>query len=71
METIAQMLKHEGREMGRQEGRREMLLRALRRRFGDPSVSVVERIERAEPVLLEQWFDRLFDARSLDELFAV
>jgi len=71
METIAQMLERKGREMGRREGRQEMLLRALRRRFGDPSVSVVERIERAEPALLEQWFDRVFDARSVDELFAV
>jgi len=61
------MLAREGRAAGRQ----EMLLRALRRRFGDRSASVVERVARAEPALLEQWFDRVFDARSVDELFAV
>jgi len=75
METIAQMLERRGREAGRQEGRqeglRELLLRGIGRRFGGPSASVVERVERAEPALLEQWFDRVFDARSVDELFAV
>ena len=83
METIAQMLerkgredglaegRQEGRKEGRKEGLRDLLLRAVRRRFGAPSASVVARVELAEPAVLEQWFDRVFDARSVDDVFAV
>jgi hypothetical protein len=70
METYAEMWLRQGRERGRQEGACSMLLRALRRRFGDVAPSVEHRVHAADAALLELWLDRCLDARTLDEVFA-
>lgn len=58
-----------GLERGRAEGRAEMLLRALERRFGvAPPKKMATRIrETTDLTLLEQWLDAVFTASSLDD----
>lgn len=63
-----------GLEQGRQEGKlqaeRARLHLLLQKRFGSLPPVVAAQIEAAQRVQIEQWFDRLFDARDLDEIFA-
>jgi len=61
--------REEGLQEGRQEGEAALLLRLLRRRFGEVPSSVTDRLKVAEPAELEGWCDRLLEARSLRELF--
>ena len=53
---------------GREQGTAAMLMRQLERRFGVLPASVRERLEAAPLAQLEEWVDRIFAARSLDEL---
>lgn len=66
-------LKH-GLETGREEGRteeaRSLLLRQMTRRFGILSPAVVARIDAAERPQLEQWAEFIFDASSPEELIS-
>lgn len=76
MEKSAQMLERRGHEKGREEGMREgkregareIVLRALRVRFGEASPATLERVEAATEVELQGWVDRLFTAGSVAEL---
>jgi flagellar biosynthesis/type III secretory pathway protein FliH len=86
MQTIADMFEErgwekglqEGRQKGRQEGRQEgllvgernLLLRQLRRRFGEPSPDVLGRIADADQSSLERWAEQLLAARTLEDVFA-
>lgn len=60
----------QGRQEGRQEGERRLVLRQLRRRFGELPEALRERVEAAQCEELERWSDRLLAAGSLDEVFA-
>lgn len=60
----------EGRLEGRQQGEAAVLLRQLRRRFGQLPDAVMTRIAHADLKLLETWSDRILEARSLDDVFA-
>ena len=60
----------EGRMEGRVEGEALMLQRLLAKRFGPLPSAIVERIASASREQIETWFDRVFDARSIDEVFA-
>jgi predicted transposase/invertase (TIGR01784 family) len=60
----------QGRQEGRQEGERRLVLRQLRRRFGELPEALRERVEAAQCEELERWSDRLLSAGSLDEVFA-
>lgn len=76
--TTADKLRAEGREEAREENRREgyregysgLLADVLRRRFGALPPGIAERVERATPTECAPWIDRLFIARSIDEIFA-
>ncbi len=78
METIAQMLEsrglqrglQQGLQEGRQEGQRELLLRLLRRRFGELPAEAQARVAAAEGPQLERWADQLLLARDLDDVFS-
>ncbi|MBF0624819.1 MAG: Rpn family recombination-promoting nuclease/putative transposase [Magnetococcales bacterium] len=59
----------EGRQEGRQEGEARLLLRQLRRRFGDLPAWVTDKVRTAPLSDLESWGDRIMDAGSLDEVF--
>lgn len=58
------------RTEGKIEGRAEVLLRLLRRRFGDLPTEIAQRVTIATIPDLDRWADRILDARSLDEVFA-
>jgi len=55
-------------EQGVQQGRADMLLRQIERRFGPLSDQVRERVTQADPKTLLEWSDRILDANSLDEV---
>ncbi len=63
-----------GLEQGRQEGKlqadRARLEWLLQKRFGNMLPHIAARIEAAPPAQIEYWYDRLFDASSLEEIFA-
>jgi predicted transposase/invertase (TIGR01784 family) len=70
--------RREGLQEGRQEGREEerqrlqaLLLRMLRRRFGDAvDAQVEQRVAMASAEQLETWTERVLSATTLSELFA-
>jgi len=77
--TAGQQIRQEGIEQGRQEGRREgrregecaVLLRQLRRRFGDAvDTDIEQRIATASIEQIDTWADRVLSAATLTELLA-
>jgi len=62
--------RQEGLQEGRLEGERRIVLRQLKRRFGELPEATRARIEAANTDALERWSDRLLAAGSLDEVFA-
>jgi hypothetical protein len=68
--TAGQRLIEQGRqqgiEQGRQQGIQAMLLRLLRRRFGDAvNAQVEQRITTAAPEQIEVWAERVLSAATL------
>lgn len=60
-----------GREIGRVEERRKTVLHIGRRRFGEPTPSVVSHLEQiADPARLEELIDRALGASGWQELLA-
>ena len=57
----------EGRQEGRQEEAAAVLQRLLTRRFGPLPEWASDKVARADLPALENWTDRVLDARSLDE----
>jgi hypothetical protein len=52
------------------EGRlQDLLLDALRLRFGEPDARVVARVHRASSAEVDDWTERLVNANSIDEVF--
>jgi hypothetical protein len=74
MPTIAEVYIAQGHAQGLAEGelkgQAEILLRMLRRRFGAVPESVELRVREATGDDLDRWTDGIFDAQSLDALFA-
>jgi len=72
--TAGQQLIERGRQEGRQESRQRLqslLLRMLRRRFGDAvDPQVEQRIATASAEQLETWTESVPSATTLSELFA-
>lgn len=66
MRTIEEMYE----ELQEKRVQRRMLLRQLRKRFGEVPAAIVEQVEDGELAALDLWCDRILDARSLDEIFA-
>jgi len=70
-ERLIQQGWQEGRQEGRQEGECMLLLRLLRKRFGNAVDAAVEqRVTAASSAQLEAWGDRVLSAATLAELFA-
>lgn len=65
-DTIFDALRYETQLMGQ----RKQLQRLLIRRFGSVSKRLQKRIENGEIDDLDRWFDRIFDAKSIKEIFA-
>jgi hypothetical protein len=60
--------REQGREEGREQGERVLLLRQLRKRFGELPAIVVARVESAEVAVIERWGDRVLNATTLAEV---
>ena len=56
---------------GRAEGKAEVLLRLLRRRFQSLPSEVEDRVRTADSDHLDEWTDRFLDARTLSDVFGV
>ena len=61
--------KQQGLQQGLRQGEAEMLLRLLRRRFGELSPEVVERVRQGDSESLLVWSERVLDAGSLAAVF--
>ncbi|MBF0627280.1 MAG: DUF4351 domain-containing protein [Magnetococcales bacterium] len=59
-----------GKLEGKLEGEAALLTRMLQRRFGLLPAWIHEKIAQAELPALEEWSLRIFDAHSLEEIFA-
>jgi hypothetical protein len=66
MATIAEELMQKGEAKGRQEGRRALLFKQLRIRFGDVPARVVARVDAATAEELDLWAERILTASSPD-----
>jgi hypothetical protein len=70
-ERLIQQGEERGLQRGRQEGERAILLRLLRKRFGnDVDGEVVQRVEAASSEQIEVWAERVLSAGTLAELLA-
>lgn len=78
MQTIADFYEERGEQRGEQRGlqrgllagERIVLVRLLRRRFGEVPAAALARIEAAEAATLERWSEQVLDARTLEEALA-
>jgi predicted nucleic acid-binding Zn-ribbon protein len=82
MQTIAQWLEERGeqrgqqigqqigQQLGKKLGQQALLLRLLRRGFGELPAPVVARVEAADEPTLERWADQLLTADTLAAVFA-
>ena len=61
--------KREGMREGMRAGEAQLLLRQLRRRFGELPVWVQPRLQRAPSEQLERWGERLLEIDTLEALF--
>lgn len=59
----------EGMVRGKAEGKAEILLRLLRRRFGEISGATLDRVRAASDDELTAWAENILDAPSLDAVF--
>ncbi|MBF0341940.1 MAG: Rpn family recombination-promoting nuclease/putative transposase [Magnetococcales bacterium] len=66
----ATMVRQEGRQEGRQEEAASMLLKLMRRKFGQTPDWVTEKVKAARLELLEVWGENVLFANSVDEVFA-
>lgn len=62
-------LREEGWQKGRQEGVHELMMRLLKKRFGELPDPIQARLHHASLEQLEEWTERLLDAKTLDEVF--
>jgi hypothetical protein len=69
--TAGQQLIEQGRREGRREGECALLLRQLRRRFGDAvNADIEQRIATAPIEQIDTWAERVLSAATLTELLA-
>jgi hypothetical protein len=57
-----------GMRQGMQQGEAALLIRQLRRKFGELSEDKVQMIEATDTEQLLEWADRVLTAESLDEV---
>ena len=68
MTTTADRLREEGRQEGRLEGERTMLLRMMTARFGQLPATVTARVGAATVEEIEGWAERVLVAKTLAEV---
>ncbi|MEO5355612.1 MAG: DUF4351 domain-containing protein, partial [Magnetococcus sp. XQGC-1] len=60
----------EGRQEGRQEGEAAILLKQMRRKFGQVPGEITEKVTSAKLEFIEIWSENILFANSLDDVFA-
>uniref|UniRef100_UPI00102CA9D1 DUF4351 domain-containing protein n=1 Tax=Candidatus Magnetaquicoccus inordinatus TaxID=2496818 RepID=UPI00102CA9D1 len=60
----------QGKQQGQQEGGVNVLLRLLHRRFGEVPDATKAMVRAADLAQLENWTDRILEAKNLDDVFA-
>jgi predicted transposase/invertase (TIGR01784 family) len=68
-EQKARDAEQKGRTEGKAVGKAETLLRQLRRRFVTLSADVEARVQAADSDQLDEWLDRILDAKTLTDVF--
>ena len=68
MLTIAEKLRQEGEDRGRQMGRREVLREQLEAKFGELSQSASQSLEQADEATLKRYSLRLLTAESVEQV---
>lgn len=68
--SVERIAMSRGREEGRQEGLASMLMALLAQRFGQVPDWATQKLTGAAPESLERWGKRIFEAQSLEEIFA-
>jgi Domain of unknown function (DUF4351) len=68
MSTFAERFIEQGKREGEQEGEARILIRLLRRKFGDVPEAIRQRIESADADTLLEWADHLLTARRLEDV---
>ncbi len=63
-------VEHLANKKGRAVGKTEALLRMLRRRFHAVPSELKARVRTAHDAQLDEWFDRILDAKTLTDVFA-
>jgi hypothetical protein len=69
MTTIAQQLHEEGRVKGREEGRVDLLCRALELKFGPVPETLLTRARQAKPDEVEMYLERALRAQRIEQVF--
>ncbi len=59
-----------GRQEGRQEGLREVVLALFEEKFGPPDAPILRRVEEAGQEQILLWAKKILTASSQDEIFA-
>jgi hypothetical protein len=67
---VLRAIEDESRREGRDEGRRAIVMRQLRARFGELSAATIMRVEAARSDTLDVWAERLLSARSIEDVFS-
>ena len=70
-EWMVAMMRQEGRQEGRQEEAASMLLKLMRRKFGQTPDWAIEKVSSAGLELIETWGENVLFANSVDEVFAL
>lgn len=68
MASVAEQLIEQGRHEGVLRGRREVLVRLLRVRFGELSDSVIALVNGADVAKLDVWVERVLSAPTLADV---
>nr|VFK66324.1 MAG: protein of unknown function (DUF4351) [Candidatus Kentron sp. UNK]VFK71958.1 MAG: protein of unknown function (DUF4351) [Candidatus Kentron sp. UNK] len=68
--TVRQKALREGEARGEARGEAKLLLRMLPQRFGPLPDEISEQIHRADSSTIENWADRVLNAKSLEEVFS-
>jgi hypothetical protein len=69
MDMYERQAEQRGEQRGKLHGHREVVLRQLRRKFGELPEDVVARVQNADPHLLEQLEDNVLFGNSLEAVF--
>ena len=69
MATLKETWVSQGKQEGRQEGESTMLFRLLKKKFGQITAEVKQKIEKADSDTLLKWSENVLTASNIDAVF--